>query len=195
MFHLRAKPAFLERKKRKGTIRLSTSLSRKGLVRCWTRGKLFLILQHLCQHSVRIQCNFPFSKASQQGAECSSSFAEPLTEEKQVPSRNAMGQGESGLHYPRFMNPSMNHPGCCGTSKWSQFILWTKLASCPSVLCLTCAFRAAQEGSPLLLLTSLLLPRPGDRKWVPSKETNFLALCNLFPAMLCSTCTGSSPSQ
>lgn len=65
-----------------------------------------------------------FSLAIQQGAECSSSFTEPLTfeqarpsEEKQVPSRNAMGQGQSGLHYPWFIKPSMNCPGCCGTSK------------------------------------------------------------------------------
>lgn len=65
----------------------------RALVGGWTHGKLSnspaepstayaQVSQHLRQHSVRIQHNFPFSKASQQGAECSSTFAEPLTLER-----------------------------------------------------------------------------------------------------------------
>lgn len=53
------------------------------------------------QRFMRTQCNFPFPKASQQDAECSSSFTEPLTlgqghspKERQLPSRSAVGWGE-----------------------------------------------------------------------------------------------------
>lgn len=117
--------------------------------------------QHLCQRSVRIQRNFPFSNfpfpfSKVLIAAAHSLSPSPLSkwdasEEKQVPSRNAVGQGESRSHYLWFMNPSINCPGCCGTSKWSLFILWTKLPGCPSVVCFTCAFRAAQQGSPVFL--------------------------------------------
>lgn len=54
--------------------------------------------QRMCQHFVRTQRNFPFPKASERGAERSSSFTEPLTleqgdspEEKQLPSGSAVG--------------------------------------------------------------------------------------------------------
>lgn len=69
------------------------------------------------QMSVHGPVQFPFPKASQRGAECSSSFTEPLSfeqgrssKEKRLPSGSAMGWGESSSHYLWFVNPSVTPP-------------------------------------------------------------------------------------
>lgn len=64
-----------------------------------------------------------------------------------------------------------------------------------ALLCsgLTCRSELLSKGTHCSCIDQPVItkPGPGDRK----RETNFLALCNFFPVMLCSTCTGSSLNE
>lgn len=56
------------------------------------------------------------------------------SKEKQLPSGSATGWGEGRSHYLWFVNPTVNSPEGCGTSKWGRLSLGTKLPCCRSVL-------------------------------------------------------------